>query len=491
MRSTNAMQHPAASRGRSPSRRTAAPQPSRPSPAVRNVTAPRVSRPAPARTAQARRPETRTTLDRDVMQHVEHSRLKGLEAHAIREPRSSQEGVLRLHPSGPVTHQAAETKCPPCHWGLFVATLLLAVLSVPLVYSASTAIALENHSRVDYFLWRQLQFICIGLGTLVVASLIPSRQMRKVMWALYLITIVGLLATTFSPFGLSLGGVRRWLKLGPVLLQMSELAKIALIGVLAAFWSHVAHPERKPSWPWLVAGLLTLPLFALVFIQPHLSAALLLFLLPFCVGFYAAAPWKQMIKIVTPFVLLAGVTFGLCKTHQMPLLKPYQQDRIVAFVSGGGDDRGADYQALQGQRALTRGGLFGSGPGASLFKQGHLPAPHTDFILAVIGEEWGLLGVLTLLLIYGTMIFFCFQIGHSAGTTFEALLCAGIGTLLAIQVVCNVAVVTGLMPVTGMPLPLLSYGGSGFICTLLGLGLVLSVSRQAGNSGDSARAIVR
>jgi cell division protein FtsW len=221
------------------------------------------------------------------------------------------------------------------------------------------------------------------------------------------------------------------------------------------------------------------PFIFLVFKQPHLSAALLLILLPFCVAFYAGVPWRQMFKTVTPLVALVVLTFALCKTHRMPLLKPYQQDRIVAFVSGS-DERGANYQVMQGMHALIRGGIIGSGPGGSLYKQGHLPAPHTDFILAIIGEEWGLVGMIILITLYGTMIFFCFQIGHNAGKPFEALLCAGIGTLLSIQVICNAAVVTGLMPVTGMPLPLLSYGGSGLVCTLLGIGLVLSVSRQAG-----------
>jgi cell division protein FtsW len=188
-----------------------------------------------------------------------------------------------------------------------------------------------------------------------------------------------------------------------------------------------------------------------------------------------------------PLVLMAVVVVSLCRAHRMPLIKQYQQDRIAAhFFSDGGDARGANYQVLQGLRALEKGGVLGAGPGASMYKQGHLPAPHTDFILAVTGEEWGLAGMLALLACYGMLIFFCFQIGHGAGSGFEALLCSGIGTLLSIQVISNVGVVTGLMPVTGIPLPLLTYGGSGLICTLIGLGLVLSVSRQSGSIADAA-----
>jgi cell division protein FtsW len=129
---------------------------------------------------------------------------------------------------------------------------------------------------------------------------------------------------------------------------------------------------------------------------------------------------------------------------------------------------------------MERGGVLGVGPGASLYKQGHLPAPHTDFILAIIGEETGLVGMLFLLACYGAVIFFCFQIGHVAGKPFESLLCAGVGSLLAMQVLCNMSVVLNILPVTGMPLPLVSYGGSGLLCCLLALGLVLGISRQNG-----------
>jgi cell division protein FtsW (lipid II flippase) len=297
-------------------------------------------------------------------------------------------------------------------------------------------------------------------------------------WGCYAVALLGLLLTDFTPFGLVNGGVRRWAKFGPVQFQFSELAKIALLGVMADYWSRVGHSAQRQSGPWIVTALLTMPIVGLVFLQPHLSAASLLFVLPFFVAFYAGVAWQSIAKIALPLVAVAGITVLLCASHKMPLLKEYQQERIAAHFGGSPDERGSNYQALQGQGALIRGGLLGSGPGGSLYKQGHLPAPHTDFILAVTGEEWGLVGMILLLGAYGLMIFFCFHTGHCASSPFEALLCAGIGTLLGIQVVCNVGVVTGILPVTGMPLPLLSFGGSGMLCVLLGLGFVLSVSRR-------------
>lgn len=395
---------------------------------------------------------------------------------------------LRIIPDGQVEANSSSTdlvaersqsKCPPCHRGLFVLTLLLTVLSIPLVYSASTAIALDHYNHTDFFLTRQIFFVVIGLALLSVISRLPARHIRVLVWGLFAITVLGLLATKFSPLGYTLGGVRRWVKLGPLPLQFSELAKIALIGVLADFWSRYGRSAQKSNWPWFAAFGISLPVGVLVFVQPHLSAAALLFLLPFCIAFFAAVPWKQLMGVALVLMVLAGAS--------TVFMKPYQRERLVAqFASQKTDERGSHYQALQGMRALQRGGLMGTGPGGGLFKQGHLPAPHTDFILAVTGEEWGLVGMLGLLAAYSLMIFFCFQTAHAAGKSFEALLCAGIGMLLAIQLICNVSVVTGLLPVTGMPLPLLSYGGSGLLCTLLGISLVLSVSRQAGSIAEAA-----
>jgi cell division protein FtsW (lipid II flippase) len=307
---------------------------------------------------------------------------------------------------------------------------------------------------------------------------LSTQGVRIVVWTAYVVALLGLIATDFSPLGLVMGGVRRWAKLGPVQFQFSELAKIALVGVMADYWSRAGRNAPKKLGPWIVTALLSLPVVGLVFLQPHFSAASLLFLLPFFVAFYAGAAWQSLAKIVVPLVVLAIVGVSLCAAHKMPFLKEYQQDRIAAHFGGASDEQGSNYQALQGQRALMRGGLLGSGPGGSLYKQGHLPAPHTDFILAVTGEEWGLVGMVALLGGYGLAIFFCFHAGHCAASPFEALICSGMGTLLAIQVLCNAGVVTGVLPVTGMPLPLLSFGGSGMVCTLLGIGLVLSATRR-------------
>ncbi len=378
--------------------------------------------------------------------------------------------------------QKCKTKCAPCHFGLLAFALLLTAFSIPMIYSASTAIALDVHNTTDFFLKRQLVFVGFGLLAMLGASRLRGEWLRGGLWVLYGVCFLGLLAVKFSPLGLTQGNAERWLHLGPIQIQVSEFAKIALIGVMADFWSRASKSVQKAAWPWLACVLWGLPILGLVVIQPHFSAFALMVVLVLAIALYAGAPLKHFGVILSVLAVLSVVGVVLCKAHAMPGLKPYQEERIAAHFGGDSKDdaRGSDYQSLQGQRAILRGGWFGMGPGASLYKQGHLPAPHTDFILAVIGEEFGFAGMFLLLGCYAGLIFFCFQTGFHAHNTFEALLCAGIGTLIAVQTLGNAGVVSGLLPVTGMPLPLLTYGGSGLIATLMGIGLVLAVSRRAG-----------
>ena len=255
-----------------------------------------------------------------------------------------------------------KTNCAPCHWGLLVAALLLTAASVPLVYSASTAIALDQHGGdSNFFLWRQIGYGLFGLMLMLGASRVAPDKLRGLVWGLYAFALVGLLATSFSPLGYSMGNVERWVKLGPLTFQFSELAKIAVIGVMADFWSRAARMSQRSMTPWLVTAVLGGAPFALTFVQPHLSAALVLGLLPLAIAFFAGAPRRQFAVVLLPIILLGALTIGLCKTHAMPFLAPYQQDRIAAKFGGeeASDARGNNYQSLQGQCAIMRGGLTG------------------------------------------------------------------------------------------------------------------------------------
>lgn len=420
----------------------------------------------------ARRAPVNTTVNRPAPNRARPAK-DGAHRDDLRARRQAPPVTLRAVEAESPTESPCAT-CPPCHRLLLVFTLLLAVLSIPLVYSASNALALEHYGDPNYFLGRQVFFVLSGVGLLLWASRRSPEQIRRLAWLMYAVALVGLVLIAFTPLGTDLGsGTRRWLKMGPLpAQQFSELAKIALVGVLADFWSRAQRDAQSKFWPWLVTGALSLPMIALVFRQPHLSATLLLCVLPLAIGFYAGAPLKQLGRIALVALAIGAVGFvGM---------KPYQRERVTSHFAAKEDPRGASYQALQGRRALINGGLLGKGPVGDSYKHGHLPAPHTDFILAVIGEQFGFVGMIFLTALFGGLIFFCFHTGHSSRTGFEALLCAGMGTLLAIQFIGNAGVVTGLLPVTGMPLPIISYGGSGLWCSMLGIGLVLGISRGNG-----------
>jgi cell division protein FtsW len=440
--------------------------------------------------------ETQTRSDSDNvldLSELRRSRARAVEDEVERELARESKARRAKSRSAAIervkSNAAPKTPCAPCHWGLIVATLLMALLSVPTVYSASQANALNFHGNVNFFLTRQIGYVGLGILFLIGASRLSNRSLRIAVWGLYGVSLLGLAMIEWTPLGQTMGGTQRWLRLGPIQIQVSELAKIALIGVLADFWSRAAVHARGEKWPWLAAFGIAAPIVGLVFKEPHLSAALVLLSIPLIIGFYAGAPLKHFGSMIGGLAAVVLLFVALNALHAMPSLPiyKYQQERISHFFSkkDKNTDRSSHYQTAQGLRAIERGGFFGVGPGASLYKQGHLPAPHTDFILAIIGEETGLVGMLFLLACYGAIIFFCFQIGHVSGQTFEALLCAGVGSLLALQVLGNMGVVLNVLPVTGILLPMISYGGSGLISCLLALGLVLGVSRRSGQEAKA------
>lgn len=413
-------------------------------------------------------------------------RMQGDFAHSSRPQKASLEPQLKSVPAVDdltPSQEAPETGCPPCHRGMLVCLLLILGLSIPLVFSASIASALGLGHAPTYYMWRQVVFVLLGSGVMIFISRLQRQTIKNLVWVLYGLTLLGLIATKWSPLSHTSGGVERWVKLGPFPFQFSEFAKITLLLALSSYWSNAAKITHNKSFkkvlPWLFSGLvLTLPFVLLVMIQPHLSAALVLFSLLLIVTFFAGVPGLQYAKIFGAVLLILGIVVGLSSVKKMPFLKDYQQERIAHFLSPDKNDQGGYYQSAQGFRAIERGGWIGVGPGNSLYKQGHLPEPSTDFILAVVGEEWGIVGMLFLLSLYGLLIFFCMQVGHAAGNTFEMLVATGMGMLLFVQVFGNMGVVLGILPVTGILLPFISYGGSGLVCLLMGMGIVLGISRH-------------
>lgn len=342
-------------------------------------------------------------------------------------------------------------------WHLLVLSVVLVVVGALALYSASEG---------SWAPWAGRHAIrgAVGLGMVFVLAFIDFRWIRS--WSyLFLLAAIGVLAVLMV---LGSGqSVARWITIGGFTFQPSEPTKIAVILAVARYFD--AQPQEKMMSPltYIVPlGLIAVP-FLLVLKQPDLGTALALLLGSLAVVFVAGIPWRY---ICGAMVLAAGAIPVLWAQ-----LHAYQKARIQTFLNPDTDMLGAGYQITQSKIALGSGGLFGKGfLMGSQSQLNYLPEKQTDFVFTMIGEEFGLVGNLFILVIYLLMIGAMLGISFRVGSRFAQMVCVGVGTTLFFYVFVNVAMVTGLLPVVGAPLPLISYGGTAMLTVFLGLGLVTS-----------------
>lgn len=329
-----------------------------------------------------------------------------------------------------------------------------------------------HHMQGDtyHFLKRQLVYLPIGLFAMFVTMNIDYRKLGKLS-PLLLIGSIGLLVLVLVPgIGAEYNGARRWINIGGQTVQPSEFAKLSII----LFFSH-SLSKRKDKLKYFFKGLLPYLLLlgifaALLMKQPHLSATLVICAVAGIILFCAGAKIKHFVLLGVPAA--AGV-FALVITS------PYRYKRLVSFLDPWSDPQDGGWQVVQSLYAIGSGGLFGRGLGKSLQKFLYIPEPYNDFILAVLAEELGFMGVFTVLLLFLIFIWRGIKISINAPDVFGCLLAAGITSLIAVQVIINVAVVTSSMPVTGMPLPFFSYGGTSLVFLLSGIGILLNISKHS------------
>jgi rod shape determining protein RodA len=344
-------------------------------------------------------------------------------------------------------------------WPLLGATLGLVILS------ASTLATLHVGRAGGGVALRQIAWFGVGLVALMVVASIDYRrlvQLAPLFYGLGLLTLVAVFV-----FGRTVSGARRWLLVGPISVQPSELFKICF--VLMAVWlvtSRWAQPVGKTALV-LAAPMLVVPM-ALIVKQPDLGTALLL--LPVLIALLVAAGLRLR--------LLGGL--ALAGLAAMPLvwfvLREYQRERILVFLDPLRDPLGTAYNVIQAKIAIGSGQLLGKGvAGATQSRLAFLPERHTDFIFAVFAETWGFVGCLVLLTCYALLLLRGFDIAASTREPVGRLVALGVTSLVATQVLINVGMVTGLLPVVGIPLPLMSYGGSSMVVSMMALGLLLSV----------------
>lgn len=351
------------------------------------------------------------------------------------------------------------------HWALTL--LIIAASSIGFLMLFSVADG-------DISRWAQPQMIrfALGLTVMTIMAFIPIHTFRNLSFFVYLFALVLLVVVEFA--GDASKGSQRWIDLGFMRLQPSELMKIALVMVLALYYSWLDSDRvSKPLW-LLPPLILTLIPMALVLRQPDLGTAVLLFAGAVVVMFVAGVSWWYF---ATGASAAAGLVFAVfySKGQSWQLLKDYQYKRIATFLDPSNDPLGAGYHITQSKIALGSGGLSGRG-----FMQGtqgrlnFLPEKHTDFIFTTLAEEFGFIGGATLLLIYLLIVVFCVASAVSNTNRYGALVTLGVSATFFFYFAVNMSMVMGMAPVVGVPLPLVSYGGSAMLVLLAGFGLVQS-----------------
>jgi cell division protein FtsW len=352
---------------------------------------------------------------------------------------------------------------------LFLATLLLVLASVVMVYSASAVIALERFHRPYLFLVKQAMWSALGLALLGVVMRVDYRTWKQpvLIWSALATVGFALVAVLFMG---RINGTRRWFGVGGFGIQPSELAKLAAIFFTAALLERRMHRIDEVRYSLLPIVLVVGGITALVLIEPDYGTAISIAAVAALMVFAAGLNFKYLLYSV---MALAPLSVGLL------LMEPYRVKRLWSFLCPECDPTGAGFQLLQSLIAVGTGGIGGAGLMAGKQKLFYLPEPQTDFILAVIGEELGLIGTTVTLIAFILITWRGLQIASNAPDRFGSFLALGLTGMFAVQAFINMSMVLGMMPTKGIPLPFVSFGGSSLLINLIGMGILLNVSQHA------------
>jgi cell division protein FtsW len=352
------------------------------------------------------------------------------------------------------------------------ATLCLLAFGAVMVYSASSPTdLLASHGNGSATFIRYVIFCLIGLALM---QLVARRGLSLVTPSMVRLMLIGsfalLLLVLVPGFGVQILGARRWFAAGPLQFQPSEVMKLAVVLYSARFLAE--KPKRVRTFGQVMApiGIVVGPALALIVIEPDLGTALVIAFTIFALMYGAGVPVR--------YIGVTALALGFCGLL-MVIAKPYQQARLTSFLHPWSVGTGAGYQAVQGQIALGSGGLFGVGLGRSVQKVFYLPEAQTDFILAVIGEELGVLGILGVVCLYGMIAYAGLRTARRAAGRYAKLLATGLTALIMCQGILNIFVVLGLAPLTGVPLPFISYAPSNLWVLLACVGLLLNIASPA------------
>lgn len=351
----------------------------------------------------------------------------------------------------------------PFDFILFVTVLILLAMGIIMVLSASSPQSLSEWGNSYYYVTRQTIFAVIGVIAMIIISKIDYKIYKKFYKIAYIGTIILLLSV--KVLGRNAKGATRWIDLGFVSFQPSEIAKIALIIFFAAWLTKNKDNIKELGKGFIVPFLYLAPVaLILVFVQDHLSVTLVIILIVSIMMLIAGSKLRYFIGFGSAGAILGAV--GLYVVAQTTGQGSFRIDRITAFLDPWSDPTDTGWQIIQSLYAIGSGGLFGVGLGESKQKFLYIPEPHNDFIFAVLSEELGFVGCAIVIILFAILIWRGLVIAMKAPDMFSSLIAVGITALIAIQVIINIAVVTSSMPNTGMPLPFFSYGGTALVILL-------------------------
>ena len=347
--------------------------------------------------------------------------------------------------------------------------ILLIIIGLISVYSSTSVLASVKAKYAEkggvIYLQKQLFTLVIGFFLMLIFIFIPPSKLKKIVFPLLILSFI-MLILVFSPLGISAGGAKRWLKLWPSAFQPSELVKFAMVLFLA--W-YISRPDyNKDSIKDFLIPIGVMGIFQLIFLkQPDFGAASTLGIITFIMLFLAGANLRYM---GITCLMAIPVIFYLAK-------EPYRWRRITSFLDPWADPQGSGFQLVQSLIALGSGGLIGQGLGGGKQKLAFLPEIHTDFIFAHIGEELGFIGAFAVVFLFFLLFIKGLSISLKQSEPFNYFLALGITIMISIQALINFAVVTGLAPTKGLPLPFISYGGSSLVVNLMAVGILLNLSQ--------------
>ena len=368
-------------------------------------------------------------------------------------------------------------KINPFDIPILIVVILLVGFGLVMVLSASAPSALAEYNNSYKYFFTQLYTSALGIVFMIIISFFDYRILVKgnlYRW-IYLFGILMILSVLVPSLGVEVNGAKRWIDFG-IQMQPSEITKICVIIGLAGYYSDNRIDFKLKRFSiWLPLGLVIIPVFLLYKIQNHMSAGILIGMTGFAIIALSGVKFSDLIKNLGPVAALCVVGYPLLKDKLFG--DSFRGDRLQAWRDPWADSTASGYQTIQSLYAIGSGGLFGVGLGKSKQKYLYIPEAHNDFIFAIIAEELGFVGCLAVILLFGILVIRGIYISVYAREKSGSLIGIGIITMIIVQVILNIAVVTNTIPNTGISLPFLSYGGSSIIILLASMGLLLSISR--------------